>query len=162
MTDSGEPRARKGLRVLALLITLLAGSLVGSTLAGIVAPASADARVVGALALPAGLVLGMIAWFWVALSILGARFVGRLRPGTSFEGARQAARASAEGVPPGSTMFVPASFIAALAAGIIIALIPGGTGFLHTVLLYSVAGLVWGVALRLLARRGLLPPPEAD
>jgi hypothetical protein len=161
MSEARNARPRGGLRILALLAALLIGSLVGSTVSGIVAPASSDARVIGALALPAGLLFGMIGWFWLALSILGARFAGRwLRPGGSIAAARAEARGSAP--PPGSIMFVPASFLAALAAGIAVALMPGGSGFLRTVTLFCVVGLAWGWLLRVLARRGMLPPPEAD
>lgn len=139
--------------LLALAVLFLGSGGLGLLLAGIFAPGSWLASVVGLFALPVAFALSMQWWFGLAL--LGA-VVRLVRRG----GARPGPQARTEPL-PGSFIFLPVSATMGLAAGMVIGFLSPTHSIGVVTGLYWAIGIVHGAAGWRLARAGVLMPPES-
>lgn len=169
---SHEPRSgphdavRETIGVASLMAALLFGGMaIGLAIALTFGGGSVGSIVVGFLALPLAFGLAMSAW----RSILAAWLMGGLarsliRSRGSEERLREelerslvAARAS--GVLPGTWVFVPVTAVVGAVAALAMAIAASGDRLAAGGAIL-VAAVAYGITLRRLARRGLLPIPE--
>jgi hypothetical protein len=157
---------RETIGIVGLLAALLFGGMaIGLGIALAFGGGSVGAIVVGFLALPLAFGLAMTAW----RSILAAWLMGGLarsiiRSRGSEERfradvTRSMAAARASGVLPGTWVFVPVTAAVGVAAGLAMAIAAEGDRLAAGGLILA-ASIAYGVGLRRLARRGLLPIPE--
>lgn len=99
------------------------------------------------LALPGGLFAGF--WLW-----LGAALVAMMASVVRGKGVRSVPDTA------GTWVLVPAHAVPLSVVGLVAAWLPGGWGPFVTLAAYLGVGLVWGLGVGWLARRGLLIPPE--
>jgi hypothetical protein len=134
------------------------GGYAGTQAARTLAPDSPVAEFVSFLALPAGLLIGFVAWAAVAAPAALRRFVrlARVRSGSpdSIDGV------SAGTIPPGSFAFVPAALVTSTLPGMVVAATSTRLGVAWVLCLYAVVGLAYGVACWKLAQSGYLPFPR--
>lgn len=142
--------------VLAMVLSLPGGGLIGVLLARAVAPASMVADAVGLFMLPLAFTVGLQLWLGTAILTAVAQLVRRLTTGGTW----RAGPASDAQVPSGSFAFVPVSATAGFLGGIVVGLVSGEYSFLACVMIYTIVGAAYGIAVWQLARGGYLPFPE--
>ena len=168
MDNSGSrsEAVRETIAIAALLAAFLFGGMaIGLGIAVTAGGGSVGSVIVGFLALPLAFGLAMSAWRAVlAAWLMGglARSIIRSRGneerfradvGRSMEAAR------ASGVLPGTWVFVPVTTAVGLVGALAMAIAADGDGVTAGGAIL-VAAVAFGVILRRLARRGLLPIPE--
>ena len=154
MTDT--PKRPTSLLVLSFFGSFVSGPILGVALACLAAPKSTLAAGLGMFVFPVSFALGLQAWLGLAIVTAMIQLVRRLTAGEPW---RPTGRAIAA-VPSGSFAFVPISVGLGLLAGVFIGVLPDTHSLVGTVLLYTSAGAIYGMAVWQLARRGYLPFPE--
>jgi len=142
-------------QVLFALGALVGGGALGAGAARWAGGGSGMALVFSIIALPAGYLLGMYAWFWIGFAGAIIHFFsgGRWPPETRVDG---------QIVPSGAWAFPVTCCAAGGLAGLLAGLAPGAPGPLTVAVAYAIGGALWGRLLRRLAETGrlLIPEPE--
>ena len=157
---------RETIATLALLAALLFGGMaIGLAVALFLAGGSVGSIVVGFLALPLAFGLAMTAWRGLLAAWLMGQLAGSLVRSRGDEGrfrddlGRSLVRARASGVLPGTWVFVPVCTAVGAIGAVAMAIAADGDRLASGGAIL-VAAIAYGVGLRRLARRGLLPIPE--
>lgn len=146
------------LGTLVMLTLFFGGGVLGTQVAARLAPGSVLADFASFLALPAGFIVGFVAWAGAALpaAIRQLRRMRRKeRSGRAKEGG-----ASRVTIPPGSFAFVPVCTIANALCGLIAGAASEHYSLIRVLAIYLSIGLAYGVLCWRLARIGLLPFPR--
>lgn len=144
------------LRLLSLALALFGGAGIGILLAGMLAPGSQLALLLGFLLLPTILVVGLHLWLGFAVLLVALDFLRRRARAEPSGSARNLE------IPPGAWAFIAVGSIAGLAGGVLTGLLFATGSVLRVTLAYWAAGSAYGAALWFLARAGYLPFPEGD
>ena len=157
MTGRRAPRPTI-LIVLALAVALFGGAALGLGLAHVMAPRSIVADIVGFFVFPLAFALGWQAWIGLAIALSLPRLFRRLRRREEPEVEPDEDRAQAAEL-PGAGVFVPIAMGMGLGCGVLVGVV--STWPLPVVLVvYTFAGLAYGLMLWWLASAGLLLWPE--
>jgi hypothetical protein len=130
------------------------GGIGGIGLASFVAPDSIAGNFIGLLALPLAFIAGMN--LWLGFALLTALLHGIRRLLSRAPGSVPPLMGNRD-VPPGAYSFVLAALATSAASGLVMAFLSTRLGFVATLALYLLVGLVYGMACWLLARSGFLP-----
>lgn len=162
----GTGAVRSVAATLALLAALLFGGMaIGLSISLAIAGGSIGSIIVGFLALPLTFGLAMVAWRWVLVAWIVSKLAGsivrsrgdetrfRADLGASMEGAR-ASRAL-----PGTWVFVPVCSAVGVMAALAMAIAADGDRLIAGGAILA-AAVAYGLGLKRLAQRGLLPIPE--
>jgi hypothetical protein len=153
--EHAAARRQGGLLLAALF---LGGGLAGLALAVWLAPDSGIAAAAGLLALPAAFVAGLYVWLGLALITTLIRLILPRRGAV----ARPETLAAARDPRRGSGAFLPFSVLAALAAGLIVGVLPSSRSFLLSITCFLALGIAYGRLLAGSVRSGRIPSPDAD
>lgn len=153
-TEPARPAPSVWVQFGVLLLVFLGSGLLGAAVAEWLAPGWFLAGVAGLFMLPMSFMVGLV--FWQGVAIIKLLF--RL-PLLLFRRGKAPAASSFD-TPPGAGVFVPVSLFFGLVGGLVIGLMPGGSGILAAIGWGGLLGVGYGFAVWQLAQRGYIAFPE--